>query len=244
MRYARIYADAKGQSHFEDVEVQAAEDPRGSVVSGAVRAASVQFRQFPPTHHNSWHNAPRRQFVITLSGEAEVEASDGEVRRMGSGSILLAEDLTGKGHITRGVGSTDRITLAVPLEDQTATEANQGDIRSLEDRRFQAMIAADVPALEQLLGDQLVYTHSSARVDTKTTLIEDIRTKRLNYQKIERSQEVIQVYGGMAVVSGQARIELLAASGTMVLNLRYVDVWTKGAKGWQMVAWQSTPIAA
>ena len=114
----------------------------------------------------------------------------------------------------------------------------------MEDRRFQAMIAADVPALERLLGEGLVYTHSSSSVDTKASLIEAIRTKRSNYQKIERPQEQIRVYGQSAVVTGQARIELLGASGPRVLNLRYLDVWVKAAQGWQMVAWQSTPIPA
>jgi len=55
--------------------------------------------------------------VVTLAGEAEVEASDGEVRRIGPGFILLADDLTGKGHITRGAGTADRLSLFIPLAD-------------------------------------------------------------------------------------------------------------------------------
>ncbi len=58
--------------------------------------------------------------------------------------------------------------------------SSQGEIRSCEDRRFQAMIAADVATLEGLLGDDLVHTHSSASVDTKASLIEGIWTKRFS----------------------------------------------------------------
>jgi hypothetical protein len=45
----------------------------------------------------------------------EVEVGDGTKRRFGSGDVLVAEDLTGKGHITRGVGQQPRVSLAVPL---------------------------------------------------------------------------------------------------------------------------------
>jgi ketosteroid isomerase-like protein len=116
------------------------------------------------------------------------------------------------------------------------------EIKALESERFRAMAAGDVAALERLLGDELVYTHSSASLDTKASLIEGIRTKRFNYQKFERPVEEVHVYGDSAVVAGQARIELLGASGTRVLNVRYTDVWVKQGDGWRMVAWQSTPI--
>ena len=120
---------------------------------------------------------------------------------------------------------------------------SEAEIRGLEDERFRAMVAADAAALDRLLSDQLVYTHSNAGVDTKASLIESIRTRR-PYQKVERPVEEIRLFGDSAVVSGQARIELLSPTGTRVLNARYTDVWVKGSQGWQMVAWQSTPIPA
>jgi ketosteroid isomerase-like protein len=119
--------------------------------------------------------------------------------------------------------------------------ASEGDIRALEDRRFAAMAAADVAALDELLGEDLIYTHSSSSLDTKASLIEGIRTKRFSYQKFEREQERIRVYGDSAVVAGQVRISL-GGSAPRVLSLRYLDVWARGAGGWQMVAWQSTVI--
>jgi len=125
-----------------------------------------------------------------------------------------------------------------------SAQAGEPEIRSLEERRFQAMVTADVAALEQLLGDDLVYTHSSASVDTKASLIDGIRTKRFTYQKIDRSEERIRVYGDSAVVTGQGRMELLGTDGVRVLDIRYVDVWVRSQRGWQMVAWQSTRIPA
>jgi hypothetical protein len=48
-----------------------------------------------------FHTAPRRQFVVNLSGLVEIEVGDGSTRRLGAGDILLADDTTGQGHITR-----------------------------------------------------------------------------------------------------------------------------------------------
>ena len=117
MRYFRIYADEQGESHFEDVEVPFSGRSRESELSELIPASGVIFRRSPADQYIDWHPAPRRQFVVTLSGEAEVEASDGEVRRIGPGTVMLAEDLTGKGHITRGVGAAERISIFIPLPD-------------------------------------------------------------------------------------------------------------------------------
>ena len=117
MNYFRIYADADGESHFEDVEIAMGGQARGSDVSALFPATGVIFRRSPADQFIDWHPAPRRQFVVTLSGEAEVEASDGEVRRIGPGTVMLAEDVTGKGHITRGRGAEERRSLFIPLPD-------------------------------------------------------------------------------------------------------------------------------
>jgi hypothetical protein len=117
MHYFRIYSDAEGETHFEDMEVELVTSRNGSDLSALYPATGVIFRRSPADHFIDWHPAPRRQFVVTLSGEAEVEASDGEVRRLGPGTIMLAEDTTGKGHITRGVGTTERLSLFIPVPD-------------------------------------------------------------------------------------------------------------------------------
>ena len=115
MRIFRIYAGADGESHFEDVEIPLHGAANSSSYSALVPATGVIFRRSPADQYLDWHPAPRRQYVITLSGRAEVEASDGEVRRIGPGTIMLAEDTTGKGHITRGVGTEERVSLFIPL---------------------------------------------------------------------------------------------------------------------------------
>lgn len=117
-------------------------------------------------------------------------------------------------------------------------------IRQLEERRYKAMCEADVDTLTQLLGDSLVYTHSTASTDTKASYLAGVRAKKWQYRRIERPVEDIQVHGDCAVITGQVRIEIAVDGKPKTLNSRFTNVWLKGGKGWQMVAWQSTPIPA
>ena len=71
----------------------------------------------PSPSFSDYHQAPRRQYVVNLSGVAEFETADGTKRRLAPGDVLVAEDLTGHGHIARSIGEEFRVSLAVPLAD-------------------------------------------------------------------------------------------------------------------------------
>ena len=66
--------------------------------------------QGPARSATDFHNAPRRQYVVMMSGQLEIEIGDGTKRVLDPGDVLVAEDLTGKGHITRGVGEQPRVS--------------------------------------------------------------------------------------------------------------------------------------
>jgi quercetin dioxygenase-like cupin family protein len=116
MRLVRMYTGPDGQSHFEDMEFPAGQGFNGEQ-SPLLRAAGpVTWRHVAPGPPAGWHTAPRRQYVVVLSGQMEVEVAGGETRRFGPGDLLLTEDLSGKGHITRTVGDQPRVLLNIPLE--------------------------------------------------------------------------------------------------------------------------------
>jgi quercetin dioxygenase-like cupin family protein len=118
MTYTRIYADANGETHLEDVDPGMKASDHSSMISEMIAARGVIFRVTRGNEYFiDWHNAPRRQFVVNLSGEVEITVSDGEKRRFGPGSILLAEDVGGKGHISRGIGDSERRVMFIPLAD-------------------------------------------------------------------------------------------------------------------------------
>ena len=117
VRVTRLYSGADGESHFEDLDVPLAETGPSGRLSELVPARGVIFRETPADYHYGWHNAPRRQYVVLLSGGAlEIEVGDGSVRRLEPGSILLAEDTTGRGHISRAAEKRPRISLFIPLD--------------------------------------------------------------------------------------------------------------------------------
>ena len=113
MSISRLYTGADGQSHLEEL------DPATRPELTTLHATKgVVFRTTQPGHFTDWHNAPRRQYVITLEGQMEIGLGDGTVRRFGPGHVTLAEDLTGKGHTTRVVGNQPRLTATIHLADQ------------------------------------------------------------------------------------------------------------------------------
>ncbi len=112
MSITRLYTGPDGQSHLEDL------DPDKHPGLGELQAArGIVFRTNEPGYFHDWHNAPRRQYVITIEGEMEIGLGDGTVRRFGPGHVTLAEDLTGRGHTTRVVGKGRRVSATVHLAD-------------------------------------------------------------------------------------------------------------------------------
>lgn len=107
MKMTRLYTGKDGESHFEQLEVD---------IDKIQAVEGILFRQAPPGQVHDWHPAPRRQYVITLSGQGEIEIGDGTIKRFGPGDIMLADDTTGRGHITRAVGDTPRLYVQIPLK--------------------------------------------------------------------------------------------------------------------------------
>jgi hypothetical protein len=114
----RLYTGPDGQTHAEDVKVKLTGN-RGNEVSEMVKVTGAEIHRAPAGRVNDWHTAPRRQYVITLSGRGEIEVAGGKKISLEPGHIELAEDTTGKGHITRVMGSEDRVTIQLPLADQS-----------------------------------------------------------------------------------------------------------------------------
>ncbi len=114
-KYVRLHEDAEGISHFEDVEVDLTEGGAASMLSPTLPVSGMNFRRNSMAYDLDWHPAPRRQFIVNLTGGVEITASDGEVRVFGPGSIMLVEDTTGKGHKSKATGTDERLSLFVHL---------------------------------------------------------------------------------------------------------------------------------
>ena len=123
MNYVHLYSNSSGETHFEDLPVPAfhkvayAPPAPPLYTTDFHPACEHGFIKLEPGWYGDWHPVPRRQIHIYVEGEIEVQSSDGQVRRFGPGTVALAEDTTGKGHITRVVGETAALIFVVALEE-------------------------------------------------------------------------------------------------------------------------------
>jgi quercetin dioxygenase-like cupin family protein len=121
MKITRFHATDNGESRFQEVEVpinQARPDSFGYTLlqSNAWPSPSIRFVELPEGLDQPWHHAPARQIVVVLSGSLEVGTSDGQKRQCSAGQAFIADDLTGKGHLTRVLNGPARV-MFVQLPD-------------------------------------------------------------------------------------------------------------------------------
>ena len=114
----RLYTGPDGQTHAEETEAKFTAGNANEVFK-LMAVTGAELHRAAPGTVIDWHTAPRKQYVITLSGQAELEVAGGKKIAIGPGHIDLVEDTTGKGHITRVTGTEDRVTLQLPVSAQT-----------------------------------------------------------------------------------------------------------------------------
>ena len=118
--YYRVFTDAGGESHVETITVeqslaQAAPPAAPFYVSSDSPAKKYRFYTFEPGWVGELHPAPTRQFLSLMSGEVEMETTDGTVTRLGPGDLVLLEDTTGRGHVTRNIGRGYAMFFVIPV---------------------------------------------------------------------------------------------------------------------------------
>lgn len=113
-------------------------------------------------------------------------------------------------------------------------------IVDLDKKRMTAMAEKDVATLNAVLSDNLVYVHSSARVDTKQSLIGGMESGATVYAAVEPSDVKAQAFGDVVVLTGTARFRVVSKGVPNAFGVRFTDVYANQGGRWQMVAWQST----
>jgi len=119
--------------------------------------------------------------------------------------------------------------------------SGEQDILALEDRRLAAMIARDLGALEPMVHEQLLYTHSSGVTDTRASWLESMKSGRVKYKSASCSERKVRLFGDVALVNGRAHIEAEINGQPRTLKLLFLNAWTRTPQGWKFVAWQSCP---
>jgi len=122
MKITRFCTNEHGESQFSEIDLPIEyrrEDLDGNLIllSKAFNSPRVRFVELPEGYDQGWHNAPKRQFVIILSGVVEVRTSDNQIRQWGAGDVVLADDVSGKGHQTRAIdGLVHMVYVPLPAD--------------------------------------------------------------------------------------------------------------------------------
>jgi quercetin dioxygenase-like cupin family protein len=112
----RLYTGTDGESHMEEKKIPVKEFNGLFRRTDPIDVKQITFSEGYLVDKHDWHNPPVRQFIIILDGEIEVELIDGTSKKFGPGSVILAEDTTGRGHIVHPSKNMNHRAVAITLE--------------------------------------------------------------------------------------------------------------------------------
>ena len=114
------------------------------------------------------------------------------------------------------------------------------DVLRADDRRFEAMRKGDWPTLEDALADDLVYVHSTARVESKAEHVGNLKAGKPHYRGIAPRERRARVRGDVGLVNGISEMHVERDGKEQRFTVRYLAVYAKAGDSWRMIAWQST----
>jgi len=119
--------------------------------------------------------------------------------------------------------------------------STEKEMLGLEDKRFAAMVARDFAALDPMVHDELLYTHSSGVTDHKASWLESMKSGKVKYRSASCSERQVKFFGDVALIRGRAAIEVDIGGQPKSLRLLFLNAWTRTPQGWKFAAWQSCP---
>ena len=117
----------------------------------------------------------------------------------------------------------------------------EDEIRSLEDRRYRAVVDADIDTLDSLLHDRLSYSHSTGAVEGKAQMLQRVGTGYYDYRWIEHNISDVVVHRRTALVLQNMRAEVVVDGQLRQLSAASLAVWVRD-QSWELLAYQPTPV--
>ncbi|TCG07893.1 hypothetical protein BZM27_16190 [Paraburkholderia steynii] len=132
----------------------------------------------------------------------------------------------------------------IPRGLDTAMKHSPNEVCELEESRWDAMIAADVARLDELLSEKLSWTHSSGHREDKASLLQRISSGQITYRSITRTDERFTKWESVVLVTGIAEMRVEVGGRETIVKNRFTNVWVKELAVWRLAGWQSTPAPA
>ena len=115
MKITRVFSDANGDTHFDEITVPLTDHGAIGFLSNHYAVSKLQFRTVASDYDYDFHCAPQKQYIVLLDGGIEIETSLGEKRSFLTGETLLVEDVAEKGHRTKNLERRERHSLFIHL---------------------------------------------------------------------------------------------------------------------------------
>jgi ketosteroid isomerase-like protein len=122
---------------------------------------------------------------------------------------------------------------------------DQSDEKAVEDALEawrQAMLKKDRPAFEKIYHQDLVYAHSAGKTENKQQAIASVVDGPSSWEQVNFSDTKIHLSGKIALVTGKVEYHQRDSGTLQVVPLVVMTVWSKGPKGWQMLARQASKL--
>jgi len=126
------------------------------------------------------------------------------------------------------------------LAEDCSGQVTAEEALAAEDARYAAQMGNDFGALQNLIGSDLVYIHSSAVVDTKASYIESMKSGTVKYRVMRRSDVTVRTYGCIAIISGLGNFDVTVKGQDMAVEIRFHSIWAKRNRGLEFVSWEAT----
>jgi ketosteroid isomerase-like protein len=145
--------------------------------------------------------------------------------------------------VLTGFGILAVFAMGIASAEECSGMISAAEAVKAEDARYAAQTANDFAAMEKLFGSELVYQHSSAAVDNKTTYIGAMKSGKSRYRTMKRNDESVRTFGCLAIMSGTAEYGVGNPGQERTVPLRFTAIWAKRPDGTvQFVSWQATGI--
>ena len=128
---------------------------------------------------------------------------------------------------------------------QGADTAAEQEVRQAIKKYRAALLQKDAAALEQIWTDDYTFTNGAGETHSKAQRLANLKSGATSLDSISQEEEMkVRVHGNVAVATGRVTIKGQYSGKQASGQYRSINVWVKGATGWQLVANQLTPVAA
>lgn len=114
------------------------------------------------------------------------------------------------------------------------------EISESENKRYEALIAADHELLNDLYHDDLIYIHSNGVKENKHEFINNVVSKKYRYLKMKREDEDIRIIGSFGIITGIGFFETMLSGKILEVRVHFHSIWVRNLDGWKFYSWQAT----